>query len=189
MNGDYLEHVRAPRWAERAIKNAQHAHKIPRPPASVLDLGSGDGLTTLLFAHLGYDAHGIEINDSLVGRSRENAHATQTKGTIKFANGNYLPADIREKLQPRPHVILTDAPDPYYALGKQPEDFDLFFIFPWPGQMDSVFKFFRTRAKTGAKLLALGGEEDWDYHGDPGVSHDGTKSIAVHGRYTVYRKP
>jgi SAM-dependent methyltransferase len=188
MSGDYLEHVRAPRWAERAIKNAQHAHKIPRPPASVLDLGSGDGLTTILFAHAGYDAHGIEINDELIGKSRENAQAAPTRGTVKFANGNYLPPDIRAKLQPRPHLLLTDAPDPYYALQKQPEEFDIFFIFPWPGQMDSVFEFFRQKAKPGAALLAIGGEEDWDYHGDPGVNHEGTKSLGTDKRYTVYKK-
>ncbi len=189
MSGDGLvEHARAPRWTERAIANAQRAHKIPRPPASMLDLGSGDGLTTLLFAQLGYDAHGIEINDALVGMARENAQATQTKGTVKFAHGNYLPADIRAKLQPQPHLILTDAPDPYYALQKQPEDVDMFFIYPWSGQMDAVFEFFRTRAKPGATLLAIGGEEDWDYHGDPGVQHEGTVPLGAAKRYTVYRK-
>ena len=52
-----------------------------------VDLGSGDGMVVLSAAHLGADAHGVEINPILVLASKLRARVTGKKAT--FTRGSY----------------------------------------------------------------------------------------------------
>lgn len=163
------------------------------PPAKVLDLGCGDGSATVYFATKGYDTYGIDLNRELI-RDAERMAKGYKNERMTFAHGNYLPPDIRARTPPAPHILLQDSPDPYEFLGVQPNQFDIFFIFPWPGQMLSVFDFIRTHAKKGARLMTLGSEEDWQYSGCLRGLFLGTISVLRifleedARRYRVYKK-
>lgn len=182
-----IEFVPAPQWTGRAINRAMKHKSMPKPPATVLDLGSGDGRVVMAFAQKGYNAYGIEINEQLVNKSWEKTSFVTLSGTASFTHGNYLPQEMRTRLKPEPHVLLQDTPDPYKQIGKTPQDFDMFFIYPHGGQMDSIFDFFKTYARKSAVLMALGDEIDWQYNGDPQIAHMGTINLPE-GRYTLYRK-
>jgi hypothetical protein len=105
---------------------------------------------------------------------------------------------VRQRARKAPHVLLEVTPDPYAVLGKRPQEFDVFFVYPFPGQMESVFDLFAHAARPGARLMALGDECDWDGECYPQeLIHLGTQSLAeeandiLHLRrsYTVYQKP
>jgi len=57
--------------------------------------------------------------------------------------------------------MTTDAPSAYEDLGLEPDDFDLIFAYPWPGEEQVIFDLFADCASTGALLLT--------YHGLEGV--------------------
>ena len=189
MGGDLLERVNV-LFARSELNLIRHiileSRQLPMPPAAVLDLGCGDGRVVEEFAQHGYDAHGIELNETFVEAAKKR------KGI--FAYGNYLPSAVIARTCPGPHVFLQETPDPYEMLGKRPDQFDLFFIYPFEDQMPPVLDFFRNFAKPGARLLALGTEEDWGYNNDPGenIRHIATPSVFCAGElmkaYTVYKK-
>jgi hypothetical protein len=57
--------------------------------------------------------------------------------------------------------MTTDAQAAYEDLGLEPDDFDLIFAYPWPGEEQVIFDLFADCAATGALLLT--------YHGLEGV--------------------
>lgn len=59
----------------------------------LFDLGSGDGRLVIAAAQLGARAVGIEIDPSLVQRSRENAERAGVRG-VEFRRGNFFDADL-----------------------------------------------------------------------------------------------
>lgn len=166
--------------AAGCIADARTKGLIPEPPAAVLDLGSGNGVVVALFAAHGYDTYGIEIQDTLVAHAQRNLVDCNLPATI--AQGNYFPPDVRQRTHPREHVLLTETPDPYLKLGKQIDEFDLFFIFPFIKQRESIFDLFNTHAQQGARLLVARESGHWPYP-------DGITRIAVvYDRYSVYEK-
>ncbi len=192
MGGDLLERVdilfarSKLEFIRHIIPECQKNKHLPMPLASMLDLGCGDGRVVEEFSQHGYDAHGIELNETLVEKAKKR------KG--KFAYGNYLPSAVLARTRQGPHVFLQETPDPYELLGKQPDQFDLFFIYPFDDQMPPVFDFFRSFAKPGARLLVAGSEENWKYNDYPGrnIQHIAIPSNfyadELMKAYTVYKK-
>jgi hypothetical protein len=76
----------------------------------------------------------------------------------------------------------------YEALGIRPDQADILYVDPFPGQMPEVFSILRNQARPGTVLLVLGAEESWEYNGDPGVMHMGTIRTEEDYTYTVYKK-
>ena len=57
--------------------------------------------------------------------------------------------------------LSTDGPDGYEELELEPDDFDVVFAYPWPGEEQVIFDLFADSAAVGALLLT--------YHGHEGV--------------------
>lgn len=191
------EYVRSPPWLADQISHAQQKRLLPEA-GTVLDLGCGNGYAALLFAAHGYDAYGIDVQETLVERARAAAQELGLADTAHFAAGNYVPRAMLASVKPLPHVIRSWSQDPYAALGKQLGEFNAFFVYPFPNQMESVFRLFCAHAKPGARLMAIGDEVDWG-EAQPPVSlvHWGTQQypqdlddvLRLRRSYTVYEKP
>lgn len=63
------------------------------PGDLLFDLGSGDGRLVIAAAQLGARAVGIEIDPSLVQRSRDHAERAGVEG-VEFRRGNFFDADL-----------------------------------------------------------------------------------------------
>lgn len=126
-----------------------------------LEWGSGIGTITCLAAQLGYDATGIEIEQPLVDIADRLAAAHDLDA--QFHCGSFIPAgeDIELDTPDDFAWLTTDAPTAYDDLDLAPDDFDLIFAYPWPGEEQIIFDLFARHAATGALLLT--------YHGLEGI--------------------
>lgn len=129
------------------------------PGGRFLEWGSGAGVVTCLAALLGWDAVGIEIEDPLVDLAE--ALADDHNVRAEFARGTFVPegcdADVADQHQIT--WLRTDGADAYEWLGLDPDDFDLVFAYPWPGEEQIVFDVFRECGAVGALLLTYHGQE------------------------------
>ena len=118
----------------------------------LLEWGSGFGVVTGLAASLGFDAYGIEIEADLVDVSRELLAAHRLPATI--AHGSFVPpgvaADDLADLETR---TVLGAPDAYDELGRDLDDFDVVFAYPWPTEEELYCDWFQAKADPGAVLL------------------------------------
>jgi hypothetical protein len=123
--------------------------------------GSGLGVIACLAAMLGYDSVGIEIDWRLVKASRQLAADYQLP--VQLAQGSYVPDDFRpDEDSDESHVMtLEHGRSAYEELGLDPEDFEVIFAYPWPGEDDVVTSLFDQCAARGAVLMT--------YHGQDGL--------------------
>jgi SAM-dependent methyltransferase len=126
-----------------------------------VEWGSGTGVATCLAGMLGWDAVGIEIENDLVVLSQELADDFAID--CDFVQGTFVPTDhqsIFEDLRDF-NWVRTDGDDAYHELDLEPDDFDLVFCYPWPGEEELCESLFAQCAARGALLLS--------YHGQEGV--------------------
>jgi hypothetical protein len=126
-----------------------------------IEWGSGLGVVTCLAEWLGFDAAGIEIEPRLAAMAQ--TLARKHKVAAQFACGSFVPSDAKLHLDRLADVawLSTDGPDGYEELGLEPDDFDVVFAYPWPGEEQVIFDLFADSAAVGALLLT--------YHGQEGV--------------------
>jgi SAM-dependent methyltransferase len=126
-----------------------------------LEWGSGLGVVACLAEQLGYDAAGIEIEQRLVNIA-ESLAANHGEG-VQFVCGSFVPDGAEVRLDRLSDVawLTTDSPDGYEELELEPDDFDVIFAYPWPGEEQVIFDLFAVCAAVGALLLT--------YHGQEGV--------------------
>lgn len=126
-----------------------------------LEWGSGIGVLTCLATQFGFDSVGIEIEQPLVDMALclAESHAIEAQ----FACGSFVPHGAEVHLEaPDDFAWMTTTGQPAYdELGLEPDDFDLVFAYPWPGEEQIIFDLFANCAATGALLLT--------YHGLEGV--------------------
>ena len=121
--------------------------------------GSGFGVVAMLASALEFDACGIEIECDLVDAAQELAEAYDLP--VEFICGSFIPtggedvADIVGDFA----WLRTDAPSAYDELGLDPQDFDVIFAYPWPGEEQAVYDLFERYASTGALLVTFQGVE------------------------------
>lgn len=131
------------------------------PGRRFMEWGSGVGVVTCLAAMLGYDAIGIEIEDDLVDVSRELAsdHAVDAE----FVAGSFVPLDEVDlfDLTGDFNWVRTDAVSAYDELDLEPDDFDVVYCYPWPGEEALSEELFAHCCATGSLLLS--------YHGRDGM--------------------
>jgi protein-L-isoaspartate O-methyltransferase len=101
------------------------------PPGTFCEWGSGMGIATALAELLGFDAHGIEIDQNLAAIARQLLAEHGFRATIR--TGDYLQIE---------HPA------------------DVYFVYCWPGQMEPVKQRFEQIAPSGARLLIAYGAED-----------------------------
>jgi hypothetical protein len=126
-----------------------------------LEWGSGIGVITALAELIGFDAIGIEIEQPLVAIAESLARAH--KINAQFICGSFIPhgAEVRLETPDDFTWLTTTGSAAYDELDLQPDDFDLIFAYPWPGEEHIIFDLFADAAATGALLLT--------YHGLDGV--------------------
>lgn len=140
---------------------AQIAAQQMVPGHRFIEWGSGMGVVTCLASLLGFDAVGIEIEPRLVGIANELAREHHID--VEFSCGSFLPEGVVPRVDWADGVawLSTDGVSGYDELGLDPDDFDLVFAYPWPGEEQVLFDVFKEVAATGALLLT--------YHGLEGV--------------------
>jgi hypothetical protein len=126
-----------------------------------LEWGSGTGAVTCLAVWLDFDAAGIEIEPKLVRLAEQ--LAKKHRVTTQFSCGSFVPADSEPRLDVAADVtwLSSGGCDGYDQLQLEPDDFDIVFAYPWPGEEQVIFDLFSDLAATGALLLT--------YHGQEGV--------------------
>lgn len=117
--------------------------------------GSGVGVVACLAAMLEFEASGIEIQDHLVEASRELAEDFELD--VEFIAGSFVPAGgqsrVDENFEHDAHWIDGEADNSYDELGISPEEFDVFFAYPWPGEEHVISELFDFCAADGALLV------------------------------------
>ena len=139
--------------ALRAITEANLA-----PGNSLCEWGSGFGVVASLAAMLGFKVCGIEIERGLVDASRRLADDFGLP--VEFVHGSFVPsgaeADVEEAYADTSTEyfwLVTDADDAYDELGLDPDDFDVVFAYPWPGEECLIESLFEKYAAEEALLL------------------------------------
>ena len=121
-----------------------------------LEWGSGVGTVTILADLLGYEAHGIEQDPRLLEQAE--ALASRFGSSASFAEGSYVPTDLQEEidLQSTDFLTTTEGEPAYARLGMELSDFDLIYVFPWPGEEELHLEIMRRHARADALLLTYG---------------------------------
>lgn len=161
--------------AVREMRNElQHliSQGILKQGNKILELGSANGLMTMLFASVGLNAYGIEINEKLVRLAHEKLEELRSKGLMpenvycKFGKGSYYLEDLVSEKEKKelveglgrqdPAVIFPFREgNPYQQLGINFGDLDVIYGFLWDEDEMNVWKLFAKHAKQNAKLLHL----------------------------------
>jgi hypothetical protein len=126
-----------------------------------IEWGSGVGVVACLASSLDFDAVGIEIETKLVAIAQQ--IATDHKIDVQFACGSFVPDGVNPSVDWGDGVawLTTTGVDGHQELELDPDDFDVVFAYPWPGEEGVVFDLFAKAASVGALLLT--------YHGIDGV--------------------
>ncbi|MEM8866285.1 MAG: hypothetical protein AAGF31_12135 [Planctomycetota bacterium] len=129
------------------------------PGHRFVEWGSGAGVVTCLASLLGWDAVGIEIEDDLVDLAESIAEDHEVE--VEFVRGSFVPEDCHADLAEQRDInwLRTDGVDAYQWLELDPDDFDLVFAYPWPGEEQIVFEIFAECGAVGALLLTYHGQE------------------------------
>lgn len=129
------------------------------PGGLFCEWGSGFGVVAMLASEVDFDACGIEIEQDLVDAAQELADELDLP--VEFVCGSFIPtggedvADIDGDFA----WLRTDAPSAYDELGLDPDDFDVIFAYPWPGEEQAVYDLFERYASSGALLVTFQGVE------------------------------
>lgn len=129
-----------------------------------LEWGSGAGVVTSLASLLAWDAIGIEIEPDLVDMAESLAADYEVE--VEFVRGSFVPPDCDIDLAQQRDInwLQSDGDDAYDVLGLDPDDFDVVFAYPWPGEEQIVFDLFADCAAEGALLLTYHGQEGLKLH-------------------------
>ncbi|MFT4512685.1 MAG: hypothetical protein ACI89X_001541 [Planctomycetota bacterium] len=129
----------------------------------LLEWGSGFGVVAGLGTLLGLDAHGIEIEDDLITSSNKLLAENDLRATI--VQGSFVPMDfVAEGLDDLETRTVLGQPDAYDKLGRDLDDFDLVFAYPWPTEEELYHEIFRHGADYGAILLTWSHQEGMQAH-------------------------
>ncbi|MGK0157592.1 MAG: hypothetical protein ACI9SE_004573 [Neolewinella sp.] len=141
------------------VWQALAAIKREHPDARrLLEWGSGYGVIVGFGALLGLEAHGIEIEDDLVTSANELLAEHDLSATT--VQGSFVPTDfIDEGLDDLETRTVLGQPDAYDNLGRDLDDFDLVFAYPWPTEEELYREIFRRGADYGAILLTWSRQE------------------------------
>ena len=117
--------------------------------------GSGLGVVACLASLLEFDSCGIEIQEHLVDAARELADEFEL--SVDFIAGSFVPSGgesrVDESFQVDAHWIDGEADHSYDELGIAPDEFDVFFAYPWPGEEHVISELFDFCAAEGALLV------------------------------------
>ena len=126
-----------------------------------LEWGCGVGVATCLAAELGFDAVGIEIEPELVELSQ--ALAEDFDIEAEFVAGSFVPEryEYLFDMSGDFNWVRTDGMSVYDEIELEPDDFDLVYCYPWPGEEALAENLFAACGANGSLLMS--------YHGREGV--------------------
>lgn len=132
-----------------------------------LEWGSASGVIAILADMLGYEAFGIELDESLVRTARE--LASRFDSGARFVEGSFLPAGYRFQsrggqadtgsVAPTGWTGTVDAhagPSGYVQLGRALDDFDVVYGYPWGGEEVMMLDLMQSYGRRDALLLLHG---------------------------------
>lgn len=129
-----------------------------------LEWGSGLGVVAMVARELGFQAYGIEIHADLV---HEAERLARDRGVdVRFVVGSFVPEGGDDLVPAMDEFtwLETDAESAYDELGFEPDEFDVVFAYPWPGEEDVVLRLFERYAARGALLVTYRGREEVHVH-------------------------
>ncbi|QDT89932.1 class I SAM-dependent methyltransferase [Gimesia algae] len=125
---------------------------------SFCEWGCGFGVVASLASMLEFMSCGIEIEEELIDASR--SLADDFGLPVEFVQGSFIPAGAESCVEAAYAEnnasyswLITDAEDGYEELELGPEDFDIVFAYPWPGEENLISSLFEKYAAEGALLL------------------------------------
>ncbi|MFT7617358.1 MAG: hypothetical protein ACI97A_000994 [Planctomycetota bacterium] len=124
---------------------------------SFVEWGSGFGVATLIAAKLGFDAGGIEIQPDLVDQAERLAEDFEIDA--EFVCGSYVPPESQDVIDNAdgPEWLEPGGQDGHGFLDVDPEDIDVVFAYPWPGETEVIEELFGRITSPGALLLTWNG--------------------------------
>lgn len=138
-----------------ALRHVADAHLAPG--GLFCEWGSGAGVVTCLAALVGFEACGIEFEPALVDLAIALARHHHLKAG--FCHGNFVPhggQKIAEQVSEFEWLAIG-GPDPYEQMDLQIDDFDIVFVYPWPGEERVVECLFDRFAAAGSLLMTYNG--------------------------------
>ena len=153
--------------------------------SKILDLGSGNGTSSLIWANAGYDVTGIELHSELVEIAQDAVLQANNQSLIntipEFYCGSYFPKkyiDMRDSIKSKAvtienkfieegmrnkfefnHYIERFHPvcfnDVYESNKILIKEFDVFYAYVWPIQSPSIIELFSLYAREDAKLCLI----------------------------------
>lgn len=123
------------------------------PGLKFLEWGSASGVITIMADMLGFEACGIELDDSLVKVSR--ALASRFDSGARFAAGSFVPAGYtwRPVGGDGRSATIGDGASGYRELGLSLDDFDVVFGYPWGGEEPMMLDLMKKYGRADALLL------------------------------------
>lgn len=124
-------------------------------PPTFIELGSGQGVITIMADMLGFDAAGIELDAGLVDTARRLADRHGSRA--RFVAGSFLPAGYRWKAASGDSRMGTigSGPSAYRELGRALDDFDVVYAYPWEGEAPIIRDLVRRYAHPRARLVLM----------------------------------
>ncbi|MFT6864209.1 MAG: hypothetical protein ACJAVK_002773 [Akkermansiaceae bacterium] len=129
--------------------------------------GCGLGVATCMASLIGYQAYGIEIEPGLAELAKQLADDHNLP--VEILCTSYLPEGYEEcdgvggkdLLSPEARTSRGEFIDtsPSYD-GLDPDEVDVFFVYPWPGQEELMMDLFRAVASEDAILLIYLGDRE-----------------------------
>jgi len=131
---------------ERIVKE-----RLARGPL-FCEWGSGFGVVAMLASMHDFDACGIEVQSELVLAAEELADSLECD--VRFAHGSFLTSSDEDLIESAEHSSWhTCDGNAYEDLDINPEEIDVFFAYPWPGEEGLFDALFVRHASIGALLL------------------------------------
>ena len=139
---------------------------LRRPGLRFLEWGSATGVITIMADLLGYEASGIELDETLVNTARE--LAVKFESRARFAAGSFLPEGYQWKPGTGDGRLGTigQGRSGYLELGHPLDEFDLVFGYPWQGEEAMMHDLMRCYGARGARLLIHGTDRGIEVYRD-----------------------
>jgi hypothetical protein len=126
-------------------------------------------VTACIAAMMGHEAYGIEIEPQLIQESKALAAAFDLP--VEFVCTSYVPEGFEIYSTGSDEYALTNdtylisdwykRPKPVYTgLSVEPQDIDIFYVYPWPGELDVMESMFDRVAVEGAILISYQGPDE-----------------------------
>ncbi len=118
-----------------------------------LEWGSATGVITVMADLLGFEAHGIELDERLVAEARD--LAVRFGSNARFVSGSFLPKGYRWRGRDGDARTGTvgSGPSGYLVLGRSLDEFDVVFGYPWDGEEPLMLDLMADYGRPDALLL------------------------------------